>query len=110
MRYADVFVEYGDLTEKERSSPYYRMTHDPRDPDSDLKWQQLRAQIKQHNKENPDDQQDIVRRGRRGPDNPHSYRYRRGGDLSHLAVAGNVRPDHAAHFDVYVKPRRRGWW
>ena len=47
----------------------------------------------------------VVRvRGRLGKDNPHAKLYRRGGPL-HRYSSQDIRPEHAAHFDVYMHKR-----
>ena len=50
----------------------------------------------------------VVLKGRLGKDNPHAPLYRRGGKLWRYS-AQTIRPEHSAHFDVYVHEYWRDW-
>jgi hypothetical protein len=75
-------------------SDSFRMRHYPGNPESDQELADLKAVM------NPG--QRIDRRGRLGKDSPHAHHYRVGGALS---KANWIKPQHAAHFDIYVRDR-----
>jgi hypothetical protein len=108
MRLGDVFLNEDDPMKFR--SPDYRFTHDPRDPDSELKLLQLKHTIKQHNKENgPENQLRVMLFGRLGKNNPHANKYKERGRHGGYQY---IRKDDAAHFDVYLKKRDppfKGW-
>lgn len=112
-------MKFKDLFEMKRYSSAYRFTYDPRDPDGSMKYDELRHQIRQHNKANKDDPDShlrVMRWARLGKNNPNAHKYAEGGEKSFtkqgrqkLVPGRYISPEDASHFDVYVQPKPRKW-